>query len=234
MGSRHPAGWVIAPMCRPAPARHDGAMRGRQGPAPHLRGARNADAEPRHRRAAAAGSPPGVRGSRDRAGRGARRRSLGPRIRGRYGRGGVAGPGGRGPGRPGGLAGPPAVRSRAPAARPGQQPGGHAGRVPRPALARPRPAPAGPARPFRRAGAGGRADPGGRRRTRRAGLPRDVRRAGPPHSLCHPPRGRRRGAHGQHGTASSRQRAADQVPGRAPAFRRRPASRTGTEPWTRG
>ena len=71
-----------------------------------------------------------------------------------------------------------AARQRA---RPGPPPGGHGRRVPRPALARPRPAPAGRAGALRRAGAGGRADAGGRRRPRRAGLPRDVRGAGPPH-----------------------------------------------------
>ena len=128
------------------------------------------------------------------AGRGARRRALGPRIGARPGRGGPAGPGGRGAGRPGGLAGPPAVRRRAPAAGPGRRAGGH-GRRATPAstgwaTTRTGRSRRGPSTCWR----AGRADPGRRRRTGRAWLPGDVRRAGPPHP-------RRRA------TASSRARA---------------------------
>src|SRR6478672_10688983 len=64
-----------------------------------------------------------------------------PQIGPRPGRGHPAGRGGRGAGGPRSLAGPPAVRRRARAARPGRRAGRHGGGLPRAALAGPGPAP---------------------------------------------------------------------------------------------
>ena len=146
--------------------------------------------------------PPGPDPRPGPAGRGARRRALGPGVGPGPGRSRPAGPGGRGTGGSRSMAGPPAVRRRARAARPGRRAGGHGGGLPWPALAGPGSAPRDQAA-HRRARGHRRTGPGRRGRAGRARLPRDVRRAGPAHPRCRLPRRRGRRPHGHHGAAAA-------------------------------